>query len=377
MNESLKPTILSALVLALSGLGDALLYPVLPVNAAAMGVPLSWVGVLLSVNRFIRLAANQAFGWLFNAYGFKRITIIAALLSVFTTLAYGISGTIFLWLGARIIWGLCYSSLRISCIAYALEGGRTGFRLGLSRGLQETGPIVALMLGPLIWRHAGPAQTFIVFSLLSVPAVILAFYLPEMPRARQEYRFSFNPVPSTLNALVLLSALIVEGVLVVVIVKLLGNGATGVMEMTGLAALYIGYRRLSNVVLSPLAGKYADRVGIEKVFLVSILFTVLSLLLLVAAQTAAGLVLAFTFQSVGAALSPGHAAGSTGSRLKSIAANTTWRDLGAAAGALIGGFLLKDSDVTLYILLMSVTLLVALGYHLLKTDRHKLLMLWK
>src|SRR5688500_12010207 len=122
----LKPTIISALILALVSLGDALLYPVLPVNSVEMGVPVIWVGVLLSINRFVRLVSNQVFAWLFNSYGYKRITIIAVLFAALSTFSYGVVSTIYFWLAARIIWGLCYSSLRISCICYSLEGNKPG-----------------------------------------------------------------------------------------------------------------------------------------------------------------------------------------------------------------------------------------------------------
>src|SRR5690606_854016 len=116
------------------------------------------------------------------------------------------------------------------------------------------------------------------------------------------------------------------------------------------AAMYIGYRRLSNVFISPIAGRIADKLGIEKVFLISILFTIASVILIVSGFPGLGIVLTFTFQSVSSALSPGEAAGNPGSRLKAIATNTTWRDLGAAAGALLGGLLLGANNLYFYII---------------------------
>ena len=47
----------SSSVLALSLFGDALLYVVLPVHAAAFGVSMVMVGFLLAVNRIIRIFA--------------------------------------------------------------------------------------------------------------------------------------------------------------------------------------------------------------------------------------------------------------------------------------------------------------------------------
>lgn len=377
MTVGYRTTILSALVLALASLGDAFLYPVLPVNAASMGVPLAWVGVLLSINRFIRLAANQAFGWLFNTFGYRKITILSSVFAALSTLAYGLSATIFLWLAARIIWGLCYSSLRISCIAYSLEGDKPGFKLGLSRGLQETGPILALLIGPSLLKYLGPSQTFIMFSLLSVSAIVLAFYLPELRQTKEQYAFSFNPIPSSFNSLVFLSALLVEGIIVVVIVKLLDSPATGLVELTGIAAMYIGYRRLSNVFVSPIAGRIADLAGIERVFLIALLLTIFSVVLIVTGSPSVGLILAFTFQSITSALSPAEASGNAESRLKTIATNATWRDLGSAAGALTGGLLLKVNDLHFYMLIATLLLFIAFANHLIRKKQFKALAIWR
>ncbi|HEY0750158.1 MAG TPA: hypothetical protein VGD26_03320, partial [Chitinophagaceae bacterium] len=137
------------MILAFASLGDAFLYIVLPVHAIEMNVPLTWVGVLLSVNRFVRIISNQLFARLLNFYGFRRITIYAAVFSVITTLLYGIADIIITWIIARIIWGLCYSALRLSAIGYSLENKQPGTALGLNKGIQELGPVVALLAGPL------------------------------------------------------------------------------------------------------------------------------------------------------------------------------------------------------------------------------------
>ncbi len=55
----LKAPALAALVLAFASFGDAFLYPFLPVNFDAAGVPLAYVGLVLSVNRIIRIISNS------------------------------------------------------------------------------------------------------------------------------------------------------------------------------------------------------------------------------------------------------------------------------------------------------------------------------
>ena len=51
---------LPGLVLAVALIGDALIYVVLPLYHREFGISLAMVGVLLSLNRWIRLLANSA-----------------------------------------------------------------------------------------------------------------------------------------------------------------------------------------------------------------------------------------------------------------------------------------------------------------------------
>src|SRR5690606_7209317 len=53
------PPLRVAAAVSLSLLGDALLYAVLPSQAARLGIPLALVGLLLSANRLIRLVTNS------------------------------------------------------------------------------------------------------------------------------------------------------------------------------------------------------------------------------------------------------------------------------------------------------------------------------
>ena len=58
--------------MALSILGDSMLYAVLPAHAASLGIPVAGVGVILSVNRWIRLATNFGAAGVFRRLGSRR-----------------------------------------------------------------------------------------------------------------------------------------------------------------------------------------------------------------------------------------------------------------------------------------------------------------
>ena len=74
-NQSWQPVIASSLVMSLALLGDALLYAVLPLHAAAFGISLAWVGILLSANRIVRVFAYGAIARLGHQFG-QRLSLI-------------------------------------------------------------------------------------------------------------------------------------------------------------------------------------------------------------------------------------------------------------------------------------------------------------
>ncbi|MFN3405377.1 MAG: MFS transporter [Cytophagaceae bacterium] len=374
----MKASILSALVLAFAGFGDAFLYSVLPVNALHMGIPVVWIGFLLSINRFIRLVSNQAFAFLFGIYGFKTITIIAAVFAVLTTLVYGITSSLFLWIAARIIWGFCYSALRISSISYALENTRQGLHLGVNRGLQEVGPIFALLAGPILLQWTSVSTTFIILSISSAVSVIIAFKLPEIQKEPMNYSFSFNFLPSSFNFLTFLSSLIVQGLLVVVIGRLFLDEDNSFVVLTALTSFYLVYRRICSIFVSPLSGWYADIFGIQKVYLISIVCVIIGLIFISAGYSKVGILTAFTFNSISSALSPGGATLGSYNQIKAVALNNTWSDTGAAIGALIAGSILHLNDLQPVFCIATLGLLLAFIFHILITkNKTTVLIEWK
>lgn len=365
MFQNFKPSVFSALVLAFASFGDAFLYSVLPVNSLQMGIPFVWIGFLLSINRFIRLASNQVFAFLFGFYGFKTISIIAAIFAFATTMVYGITTNLFLWIAARIIWGFCFSALRISAISYSLENKRQGFSLGLNKGLQEIGPILALLLGPILMQWTNVSTTFIILAMASALSVIIAFKLPELKRTPINYSFTLNILPSTFNLLTFLSSLIVQGILVVVIGRLFLDENLSVVALTALSAFYLAYRRVCTILVSPLAGWYADTLGINKVYLTSIVFVIIGLTLITMGFTKLGILTAFTFYSISSALSPGGATHGSSDQLKAVALNTTWSDIGSAIGALFAGLILQLNNFQSIFCIATIGLLLSFIIHIL------------
>jgi hypothetical protein len=68
----------AAAVLGLVWLGDALIYVVLPLHAAAFGIGLGLVGVALSLNRIVRIVGYAWVAYLHRRLGLRALTASAA-----------------------------------------------------------------------------------------------------------------------------------------------------------------------------------------------------------------------------------------------------------------------------------------------------------
>ncbi|RYG53387.1 MAG: MFS transporter [Chitinophagaceae bacterium] len=373
----MKPTILSALVMTFAALGDAFLYSALPVYALEMNVPLIWVGLVLSINRFVRLIANPIFPHLFNRFGFKRITIIAASVSIITTCTYGLAGTLAIWIVARVAWGFSFAALRISATGHSLQHEARGLSLGLSKALQELGPVAALLTGPLLLNWIGPAATFLTFALLSLTAVLIAFQLPELKHLPHDFKISSRILPSSFNLLTFVSTFVVQGILVVMISTLLFHKAASIAEIAALAGSYLAFRRICLVVISPLGGALADKFGMDKIYLLSIISTIAGLMLVATGATFSGLFTIFVFNSITVFLAPAHAVKFASNHLHAIATNSTWTDLGAAAGTLTGGIFLGISDSQHIFFPATFALMAATVFYIRSSKIKTLRLKWK
>jgi MFS family permease len=379
--NGLKSPAFAALALAFASFGDAFLYPFLPVNHLAVGIPVMWIGILLSINRFVRILSNGLMVHLFARHGLRTIMIVAVVLAIASTIGYAFAGSVILWLLLRVAWGFSFSAMRIGTLGYALRHPKQGISLGVSRSLQEVGPMLALIGAPLLLQTFEVTSIFILLSLCSLPAFYFAMNLPRTndrtPAVSSKLFVSF---PSTFNAITLIFAILIDGIVVVVLGVLFlkyGESITPIIA-TALAAFYLGYRRVCLVVLSPVGGWLADRIGLDKVFNLSVILILVGLVLLAFGWIASGTTIIFTFYSVNVAITPGSISQGQTHSLAAVAENATWRDIGAAIGTLLGGFLITSSYLNLTLIFFIFSLLVLFLTHMGRAQKaFKFLYLWK
>lgn len=361
-------------VLALALLGDALLYVALPVDAPVFGVSAASVGVLLSVNRLVRIVSYGAIAQAAERLGPRRLTLLAAVAAAVSTIGYGVVQGAAPLLVLRLMWGLAFGALSLTTIVYAVEEPtRAGARIGGSRALTALGPLVALTGGPLLAAHWGSRAAFVVLGVLTVAAIPLAASLPgggagvAVPaEGGRRGRLGFLTRRSFLTWWSFAVGFAVDGVFAVSFALLV---ATFVPTRTAMAltGLVLATRYVAEILLAPLAGRLADRSGAMPMLRrCSVLLA--SGFLLMASGAAWGLWAGAATVVIGrglllplgsAALAvAGHGSGSAFRDHGDLAA---WRDLGAALGPLVAGWAaitLPTSALYAALALMILTVLV-------------------
>ena len=167
----------SSWVLSISLLGDALIYVILPVNAEAFGVSMVAVGFLLAINRIVRTFTYNLVVEFGRFVGTKKLALIGAFFAAISSLAYGVIDGVYLLTISRIVWGLSYAALLIVTLHYAsLNTSRTGTRIGISRSVEQVGPLLVMIVGTSFAAYVGPQTIFIYVGLVSALGVWLVFF---------------------------------------------------------------------------------------------------------------------------------------------------------------------------------------------------------
>ena len=135
-----------------------------------------------------------------------------------------------------------------------------------------------------------------------------------------------------------------------------------------MAGIYLAYRRICIVFISALGGIFADKFGLNNVYLTALFFTLAGLFLIAVGFTKTGIITAFTFNSINTALAPGNGIMSESNHLKIIAENSTWNDMGAAIGSLVASSLLLSTYLNSIFFIATFVLFGAVIFHIKTTN---------
>lgn len=389
-----KGVLVVSVVLALALLGDAMIYAVLPASVEDFGLTVGFVGVLLSVNRFIRVVSNPLAAAVYDRIGLKKPMLIAVLLAVGSTAAYGLFKSFWPLLVARVIWGISYSFLRLGGYLVILEEGSASVRgqlMGFFQAVQRSGNLVGVILGAMLADLMGHSSTFLLFAAITffgIPLILArrpslqtsrfgdgsepfnsveGFNQSEQSLETQGVPTSYSLIRWRLYAVYFIRFTIgfcVSGLVMSTLglhLRSLEGDSSQIfglsLGVTTLTGLLLGSRWAFSLGLATYLGMISDRIGRRKIILG---FSILLGLVLVILGTfpiflLVALVLPMLFlASVACEVSLDASVGDLAYpaiRSRALGWYTTWADLGMALGPLLGYALVNALGLeTVYLL---------------------------
>ncbi|MEG6513346.1 MFS transporter [Desulforamulus ruminis] len=289
MNQEKYTIVIVALITSVCLLGNSMLYVTLPIYWQEVGLSSLWeVGVLLSVNRLVRLPLNPLVGWLYRKINIRTGLLIAVSLAGITTMGYGVFLGFGKWLILRCLWGLAWSLLRVGgflTVIHLAQDHNRGHYIGIYNGLYQSGNIIGMLIGGFGAGIIGFHNIAFIFGSITLIAVIGVFvFNVKIPAPALEaasilkINWSLNPVLK-----VILSGLLVymvfEGMITSTLSYVIGHHYGLLLNLLGtsvaataLAGIILGARWAWEPLVATRVGRWSDgaagRVPLFIIFLI-------------------------------------------------------------------------------------------------------------
>ena len=263
---------------ALSLMGDATLYTVLPTHAAEAGITLAAVGIILSANRIIRLFLNGPAGYAYDRNPRRRLFVPALFIGALSTAVYAVSSGFWPLLAGRLIWGLAWSGIWVGRATIILDVTNDSDR-GRWTGLYQTwfflGAAFGAFFGGWLTDQVGFSTTMWIGAAITALGGIAAWIaLPETHSTNRVKASSSTPNSSekwrphgeligviSLNGINrFITAGVIAATLALLVQKELdtSNVVLGVATVTG---ILFGLRTILSMFAAPISGSLSDRTG--------------------------------------------------------------------------------------------------------------------
>jgi MFS family permease len=331
---------LPGLVIAFGMIGDTLLYAVLPLYHEQFGMSLAMVGVLLSLNRWIRLVANSGVAAIGEKVGPHALMVAAAAGAAVSTTIYGLAELPAVQIGARVLWGISYAALNLATLAYAVSDRiNAGKRVGASRAAIGLVQAMSLVGGAWLALQVGPRSVFLIYGALTLVSLASALLLPRLaPEPVTNKRFRL-PIPHRLETWGFVMGFAGDGVFLLTLAFLMKDSITSVAPVLA-TALLLALRWLVEITTGPIGGLIGDRFGAARISILNGVLLVTGFVLIALDHEVMGALMVVMTRGMFNTLIPVLVIErGRGSVLSSQASYSTWRDFGAAVGPLTASWL--------------------------------------
>jgi len=367
------PIIAIASASALSLLGDATIFTVLPSYYTHLGLAPLQVGILLSVHRWVRLVSNRLADRCYRTIPVAPLLAVVFFLVSMATASYGYFSIFIALLISRILWGVCFSFIRqagIMTVAATADDAHLGKCMGLHRGIALTGWFIGTLFGGFGCDHFGWSATFIVFGIISMGSIPLGFASQRGIQHNQPSLRTIDPIST--NHMLMICGFLIGIVGFGLIISTLGlivkeqvgmsmrlfDRTIGVASITGMV---LAIRWSLDILGSPVLGALADRIGraqsLPMVFLIGASALGFACLPLGLSWLIGCILIVFlcgTLLGILVAAWAGRRGGS------GVADYATGFDFGSALGPLIG-WSIAHFDLPSYLIFLAGALFYAIG----------------
>jgi hypothetical protein len=265
------------------------------VSAASLGISRPMVGVILSLNRWVRLITNPLAARLYERFPAGTLIVVAIVLSAVSTAMYALPTALAVFLLGRLLWGFCYSLLRLGSFLSALEdaASHAGRRIGNTRAVWGIGYFAGAVYAPFAIQWIGWTAACMVAAAVTLVAGIGPAYLAASWRRRirvpEEGHVPASVWEPRLIALFVTATVqlgLYAGILVAAggfrVDELFHDGAPVfalVVPAAFVAAAFALTQRVAQVLWTPIAGRWSDR-SASWAFVVSTVVSLASVALL-------------------------------------------------------------------------------------------------
>lgn len=277
----------AAVILSLTG--DQTMYASLATQTEVVRISITAVGVMLGVNRLVRIPGNPLGGWLVDRFGRRRPFIAGMLLGTISTALCGLAVGFWPLLLARALWGIAWTLINVTAMTMVMDittpadRGRTAglyqisVLMGLSIMAVGSGALVdTLGFRQTLFLGAGVTGVGLLISLLALPETAPAVQrFPPEPVGRWTWRRVRDGLRRQITPPILISIILYgltnlagNGVVMSTVGLLLrlrygemvpwGDRALGVPTLAG---LLLGIGPIMGIIAGPLAGWLSDRAG--------------------------------------------------------------------------------------------------------------------
>lgn len=178
-----------SVAMTLSLPGDAALYAILPSHYVVAGISIAAVGLILGINRAIRIFLNTPAGVIFDRTRRRHLFLLAMAAGTLSTAIYALSSGFWLLLVGRLLWGVSWSIILVGSYTTILDVTTEANRAhwtGIFQAFYLMGSAAGFAAGGVLMDWIGYRATlWVCTGLTGLGLIIVWLGLPETtPEAR-------------------------------------------------------------------------------------------------------------------------------------------------------------------------------------------------